>query len=403
MAIDWEFISKNWDTRKLEALAPEESRQINPSDHPQEIFNYWGLDAIGKDQFTEPESNFVAGSEISSTCVKFDTSHVLYSKLRPYLNKVVVPSVVGIGTTEWVVLRPESSFINRKYLAYVLRTKKFVDYAISNSAGTRMPRTRKDALRESDIPIPYPDDQIRSLNEQRRIVARIEAIFAELRECRSLQKRIVDSTNRVMESAVYHVFANMSSCPYVPLGQVFDFRSELIHPISGRSGALRFVGLQHIEPNTGIRIGEDELKAEDLTGRKFKFSPGQILYGSLRPNLNKVWIADCEGVCSVDQFVLCPKPDEIDTSYLAHYLRSKPFLEVATQQASTLDLPRIRRDRFVLIDVPKPPLHEQRRIAFYLDEMQSQISQMKQNNYPNTVNLDRIEQATLTQAFRGEL
>lgn len=49
-----------------------------------------------------------------------------------------------------------------------------------------MPRVRKDALWDADIPIPYPDDPARSLETQRRIVARIEALFAELREARTL-------------------------------------------------------------------------------------------------------------------------------------------------------------------------------------------------------------------------
>ena len=250
----------------------------------------------------------------------------------------------------------------------------------------------------ADVEVPLP-----SLAEQRRIVARIEALFAELRGCRALQERIVTSTNRVMESALHEVFGRVSHWQQVPLGQVFEFRSELIRPTDGEQGALRFVGLQHIESNTGIRIGEDWLQAEELTGRKFKFSPGQILYGSLRPYLNKVWIADCEGVCSVDQFVLCPDPDEVDTAYLAHYLRSTSFLEAAKRQASTLDLPRIRRDRLVLIDMPKPPLAEQRRIAFLLDEIQAQVKGMKANNEPTTANLEYIEQGILTQAFRGEL
>ena len=266
-----------------------------------------------------------------------------------------------------------------------------------------MPRARKDALRQANIPIPYPDDPTRSLAEQRRIVARIEALFAELRGCRALQERIVTSTNRVMESALHEVFGQVLHWPQVPLGQVFEFRSELIRPTDGEQGTLRFVGLQHIESNTGIRIGEDWLQAEELTGRKFKFSPGQILYGSLRPYLNKVWIADCEGVCSVDQFVLCPDPDEVDTAYLAHYLRSTSFLEAAKRQASTLDLPRIRRDRLVLIDMPKPPLTEQRRIAFLLDEIQAQVKGMKANNEPTTANLEYIEQGILAHAFRGEL
>lgn len=209
MAIDWQFSLEYWGTRTLEALAPEVSNQVRPVERPQELFNYWGLDAIEKDQFTEPSTNFISGAEISSTCVQFEPTHVLYSKLRPYLNKVIVPSVAGIGTTEWVVLEPKNDVLDRTYLAYVLRTKKFVDYATANSTGARMPRARKDVLRQAAIPIPYPDDSTRSLAEQRRIVARIEAIFAELRECRALNEKIQASTNRLVESLLVEVFPSV--------------------------------------------------------------------------------------------------------------------------------------------------------------------------------------------------
>ncbi|MBK6433620.1 hypothetical protein [Candidatus Amarolinea dominans] len=88
------------------------------ADHPTTLFNYWGLDAIQKGQFEEPQPNLVPGSQVASTCVRFGSQHVLYSKLRPYLNKVIVPSVEGIGTTEWVVLKPDPALIDRRFLAY---------------------------------------------------------------------------------------------------------------------------------------------------------------------------------------------------------------------------------------------------------------------------------------------
>lgn len=139
----WE-IPRGWGTRSLADIAPENSRQTRPADRPDVLVNYWSLDAINKDQFVEPNSNLVRGSEIQSTCVEFDTSHVLYGKLRPYLNKVIVPSQPGVGSTEWVPLRPIPELLDRKYLAYVLRTKLFVDYATSSSTGARMPRAKKN-------------------------------------------------------------------------------------------------------------------------------------------------------------------------------------------------------------------------------------------------------------------
>jgi type I restriction enzyme S subunit len=173
--------AEGWGWKRLGDIAPEDSRQILPTDYPEQLFNYWGLDAIEKGQIDEPVPNIVSGSYVQSTCVKFTSEHVLYCKLRPYLNKVIVPSVEGIGSTEWVPLKPNPEIIERKYLAFVLRTPQFVQYATSNVAGARMPRMSKRALGETKIPIPYPDDPARSLAEQRRIVASLERIAEETR------------------------------------------------------------------------------------------------------------------------------------------------------------------------------------------------------------------------------
>ena len=172
---------RGWGWRRLGDIAPEDSQQIFPTDYPEHLFNYWGLDATEKGQIDEPAPNFVAGSSIKSTCIKFTSEHVLYCKLRPYLNKVIVPSSEGIGSTEWVPLRPNPEIIERKFLAFALRTPQFVQYATSNVAGARMPRMSKRALEETKIPIPYPDDPACSLAEQRRIVAYLEHIAEEIR------------------------------------------------------------------------------------------------------------------------------------------------------------------------------------------------------------------------------
>jgi len=176
-----EEMPKGWGWKRLGDIAPEDSQQIFPTDYPGHLFNYWGLDAIEKGQIDEPAPNFVTGSSIQSTCIKFTSEHVLYCKLRPYLNKVIVPSSEGIGSTEWVPLRPNPEIIERKFLAFALRTPQFVQYATSNVAGARMPRMSKRALEETKIPIPYPDDPARSLAEQRRIVAYLEHIAEEIR------------------------------------------------------------------------------------------------------------------------------------------------------------------------------------------------------------------------------
>lgn len=127
--------------------------------------------------------NLGTGSRIGdgkSTSFRFDERHVLYAKLRPYLNKVATPDFAGRCSTELIPLLPRLD-VDREYLAHLLRRKETVAFVMSSVTGARMPRADMKAL--MSMPVPHP-----SLDEQRRIVdilnraARIEALRSRAAE-----------------------------------------------------------------------------------------------------------------------------------------------------------------------------------------------------------------------------
>jgi type I restriction enzyme, S subunit len=152
-----------------------------------------------------------------------------------------------------------------------------------------------------------------------------------------------------------------------PLADAIEFRNEIIHPKDGPQGVVTFVGLEHVESGTGTRIGSKQIRLEEMTGRRACFKAGDIVYGYLRPYLNKVWIAEFDGVCSVDKYVFKPRP-AADRNYVAHFLRSQEFLRTAPVDLTPGQLPRIRSRELSESLIPLPPLDEQRRIAAILDE-----------------------------------
>jgi type I restriction enzyme, S subunit len=161
------------------------------------------------------------------------------------------------------------------------------------------------------------------------------------------------------------------------LGDVLVFRNDIVHPRDNPRGGATFVGLEHIERDTGVRIGSEAIKLEEMSGRRSRFKKGDIVYGYLRPYLNKVWIADLDGICSVDQYVFQVTPKN-DLSYIAHYLRSEIFLKTAPIDGTPGQLPRIRSGEITATPIPLPPLAEQRRIAAILDAADALRQQRRQ-------------------------
>ncbi len=111
-------------------------------------------------------------SKVDGSTIEFDTNCVLYSKLRPYLNKVVIPDESGFATSELVSLRCDSNKIKREYLATALRHQSFVDFINSKTAGAKMPRANMDELRKFKMPLP----PIREQQEFSRFIAEIDKL-----------------------------------------------------------------------------------------------------------------------------------------------------------------------------------------------------------------------------------
>ena len=153
-----------------------------------------------------------------------------------------------------------------------------------------------------------------------------------------------------------------SAWPIRRLGDVLVRHNEVIHP-GERTGEATFVGLEHIESHSGRRIGSLTIDLGRLTGRKPSFRKGQIVYGYLRPYLNKIWVAEFDGYSSVDQFAFDVRPDLADTDYIAAFMRSETFLRRSSIVTTTGQLPRIGTEQIAAVPIELPPVDVQRRLA----------------------------------------
>ena len=151
--------SKGWPTKPLSEVAPE-----SPSRHQIEgiVWNL-NLDMIESNSGTVISKIYEEVNRLLSVS-QFDQGNVLISKLRPYLNKVVVPDEIGYATTELVPLRPDQELLNKYFLAHLLRGHHFVSYANAIATGTKMPRMPMNSLRSFKCILPPMELQQQFVN-----------------------------------------------------------------------------------------------------------------------------------------------------------------------------------------------------------------------------------------------
>lgn len=145
------------------------AKKVDPKEIPADT---WLLDLEEIEKESGRILHFKTFREKASTSTKahFAVGDVLYGKLRPYLNKVVVAPQPGYCTTEIVPIRSRG-IVTPEYLALFLRSPAFVSYANSKSYGMKMPRLGTGDAESAEIPLP-------PLAEQKRIVAKVDALMA---------------------------------------------------------------------------------------------------------------------------------------------------------------------------------------------------------------------------------
>jgi type I restriction enzyme S subunit len=150
------------------------------------------------------------------------------------------------------------------------------------------------------------------------------------------------------------------------IGNVADLRGESVDPMQFAS--LPCVGLEHLLPgeNRVRRFGS----ANEVRSLKNRFHRNDVLYGKLRPYLDKGGLATFDGMCSTDILVLVPKPGLVDSAFLSFLIHTKEFLEHTRKTTSGVNHPRTSWDSIRKFTTAIPSVTEQKKIAAVLSTFQ---------------------------------
>jgi len=240
-----------------------------------------------------------------STTFSFGPSHVLYGKLRPYLQKVALPETEGRCSTEIIPLIPKSG-IDREFLAHLLRTDAITNAAMDGVTGARMPRANMREL--FAVPVPVPP-----LSEQQRIVRTLREKFADLDRARRALADQLDAAEKLPIALVRETLSEQTS--ETSLGDVLE---EITWGVGDEWATRPLLGATR----SGLAlakepIGKSPERYKPVEAGCIFYNPMRVLIGSI------AYVEEGNGIVSPDYVAFTTKSGRLHSRWFYHWLKSE--------------------------------------------------------------------------------
>jgi type I restriction enzyme S subunit len=181
---------------------------------------------------------------------------------------------------------------------------------------------------------------------------------------------------------------------WIRLGTYFMYDAGIKTKPTELDQKLWLLELEDIEKDSGRLI--QKLKASDRESKSTKshFLPGDILYGKLRPYLNKAIVANDEGYSTTEIVAIRPYSEESEPHYTEIALRNPNFVAYVKHKGQGTKMPRLRTEDAITSYFPLPPLAEQKRIVAKVDELMALCDRLEAAQTERHLQRSRLVAAT---------
>lgn len=313
----------------------------------------------------------------------------------------------AIDTTYFIDQFPESLY--SKYLYHFLRSQPLSE--LKQSAA--IPGLNRDALYSVEVPIPYPNDPVRSLETQKRIVLRLETLLGEVKSARELQESIEEDTGQLLDAFLGETFSEKSNWDVFPISRFAEVKGgkrlpkgekfaegttefPYLRVVDFKDFSIEKESLKYLTPEIQQTIRRYTISKEDV----YISIAGTIgLVGTIPPELDGSNLTE-----NAAKIVFRPEyKDKIDPLFIAYYLASPLGKEQIRKYTMAAGQPKLALIRIQTIEIPLPDINVQKSIVNRISTVREEIYEMQHAQRENAELLEQTEQSLLAQAFRGEL
>ena len=327
-----------------------------------------------------------------TSLVKFRKGDVLLSNIRPYLKKVWLADRDGGASSDVIVFRACSKEMYPRYIWQALARDEFFNYSMLNVSGTKMPRGKREWIKQFEIPIP-------PLPEQKRIVAKIDAAFEKIDKLKANAEKNLANAKELFQSALDEAMRPKKGWVEKRLGEVGPvcMCKRILKSETNESGGVPFYKIGTFGKTPNAYISEETYRRyREL----YKFPrKGEILI-SAAGTIGRTVVYDGEPAYFQDSNIVWIANDEtkVSNAYLQWYYKTSPWC--VTKGAT---IPRLYNDNITSAAIAIPPIAEQRQIVKRLDFLAEKVKLLEQHYTRQIADCAEMRQAVLREAFEGRL
>lgn len=354
--------------------------------------------------------------KVKSTKNRFEADDVLYGKLRPYLNKVLIADSSGVCTTEIIPIDGRG-FIDNRFLFYWLKHPRFLDYVNSVSHGVNMPRLGTEAGNAAPIVVaPLP--------EQKRIADKLDSVLARVEACRERLDRLPALLKRFRQSVLSAATSGRLTEDWRRLHRVQRTsgtetlgsliaegpQNGLYKPSSAYGAGMGILRIDMFYDGevTGWAVMK-RLELDDAEKRDYGLSVGDIVVNRVnsppyvgKSALIRVLPEPC--VFESNMMRISLKRARILPEYCIRFLNSPEGLSQLRQNVKhAVNQASINQGDVMAVKVPLPSLDEQHEIVRRVDTLFAFADRLEARYAAARRQVGQLTPALLAKAFRGEL
>lgn len=338
---------------------------------------------------------------VTSGKYRFEAGDVLYSKIRPNLNKVALVDLAGVCSADMYALDVDRNLATPEYVAYVLRSQDFLDYATSLSNRANIPKLNREQLLRFDLHLP-------PVSEQRRIAAILDHADA----LRTKRRQVLTHLDALTPSIFREMFGDPARNPLgFPLATIRSLAEKFSDGPFGSNlksshyvdAGVPVVRLQNI--GVGRYLDHDRAFVSEehyATLSKHDCRPGDILIGTLGdPNLRACIQPDflSRALNKADCIQFRTDLRVADPVWACWLLNAPGTLSLAASLAHGQTRTRIAMGQLRELKVPVPPLDLQHEFAARV----AAVSASRARTVDASATDDRLFASLQARAFRGDL